>query len=50
MGSTLGDSMFHGYWWRAAHRYGPFDAVLPRRRTDGLLPAPPAAQPVSRPT
>src|SRR5882757_445119 len=25
----LGDSMFHGYWWRAAHRYGPFDAVLP---------------------
>ncbi|GAA5077632.1 L-ascorbate metabolism protein UlaG (beta-lactamase superfamily) [Thermocatellispora tengchongensis] len=24
----LGDSMFHGYWWRAAHRYGPFDAVL----------------------
>ncbi len=29
LGSTLGDSMFHGYWWRAAHRYGPFDAVLP---------------------
>jgi L-ascorbate metabolism protein UlaG (beta-lactamase superfamily) len=24
----LGDSMYHGYWWRAAHRYGPFDAVL----------------------
>jgi len=24
----LGDSMFHGYWWRAVHRYGPFDAVL----------------------
>ncbi|WP_431929805.1 MBL fold metallo-hydrolase [Nonomuraea jabiensis] len=24
----LGDSMFHGYWWRAAHRFGPFDAVL----------------------
>jgi L-ascorbate metabolism protein UlaG (beta-lactamase superfamily) len=24
----LGDSMFHGYWWRAARRYGPFDAVL----------------------
>ncbi|MGW2952450.1 MBL fold metallo-hydrolase [Streptomyces eurythermus] len=24
----LGDTMFHGYWWRAAHRYGPFDAVL----------------------
>ncbi|MEI2731015.1 MAG: MBL fold metallo-hydrolase [Dermatophilaceae bacterium] len=24
----LGDSMFHGYWWRAAHRYGPFDVAL----------------------
>ncbi len=24
----LGDTMHHGYWWRAAHRYGPFDAVL----------------------
>ncbi|UMB67600.1 MBL fold metallo-hydrolase [Mycobacterium paraterrae] len=24
----LGDSMYHGYWWRAAHRHGPFDAVL----------------------
>lgn len=24
----LGDTMFHGYWWRAAHRFGPFDAVL----------------------
>lgn len=24
----LGDSMFHGYWWRAARRHGPFDAVL----------------------
>lgn len=24
----LGDSMFHGYWWRAVHRFGPFDAVL----------------------
>jgi L-ascorbate metabolism protein UlaG (beta-lactamase superfamily) len=24
----LGDSMYHGYWWRAAHRFGPFDAVL----------------------
>ena len=21
----LGDSMYHGYWWRAARRYGPFD-------------------------
>ncbi|MFL5886438.1 MAG: MBL fold metallo-hydrolase [Thermoleophilaceae bacterium] len=24
----LGDTMFHGYWWRMAHRHGPFDAVL----------------------
>ncbi|MGX1128011.1 L-ascorbate metabolism protein UlaG (beta-lactamase superfamily) [Streptomyces glaucescens] len=24
----LGDTMYHGYWWRAAHRYGPFNAVL----------------------
>ncbi|BAX92278.1 MBL fold metallo-hydrolase [Mycobacterium shigaense] len=24
----LGDSMYHGYWWRAARRHGPFDAVL----------------------
>lgn len=24
----LGDSMYHGYWWRAARRFGPFDAVL----------------------
>ncbi|MFI9813900.1 MBL fold metallo-hydrolase [Saccharothrix variisporea] len=24
----LGDTMYHGYWWRAAHRFGPFDAVL----------------------
>ena len=24
----LGDTMFHGYWWRMARRYGPFDAVL----------------------
>jgi len=24
----LGDTMFHGYWWRAARRFGPFDAVL----------------------
>src|SRR3954447_7655394 len=24
----LGDTIFHGYWWRIARRYGPFDAVL----------------------
>ncbi len=24
----LGDTMFHGYWWRMARRHGPFDAVL----------------------
>ncbi|MGW2651386.1 MBL fold metallo-hydrolase [Streptomyces sp. NPDC001393] len=45
----LGDSMFRGYWWRAAHRHGPFDAVLtpingpalcfPHGRPASLLPA-----------
>ncbi len=24
----LGDTMFHGYWWRIALRHGPFDVVL----------------------
>jgi L-ascorbate metabolism protein UlaG (beta-lactamase superfamily) len=24
----LGDTIFHGYWWRMALRHGPFDAVL----------------------
>lgn len=24
----LGDTMFHGYWWRFAQRSGPIDAVL----------------------
>src|SRR4051794_25967150 len=24
----LGDTMFHGYWWRMAHSHGPFDVVL----------------------
>jgi L-ascorbate metabolism protein UlaG (beta-lactamase superfamily) len=24
----LGDTMFHGYWWRIAKRLGPFDVVL----------------------
>ncbi len=45
----LGDTMFHGYWWRMAHRHGPFDAVLvpvngavlgfPHRRPASPLPA-----------
>ena len=25
----LGDTIFHGYWWRMALRHGPFDLVLP---------------------
>jgi L-ascorbate metabolism protein UlaG (beta-lactamase superfamily) len=24
----LGDTLFHGFWWRIARRHGPFDAVL----------------------
>jgi L-ascorbate metabolism protein UlaG (beta-lactamase superfamily) len=24
----LGDTIFHGYWWRMALRHGPFDVVL----------------------
>jgi L-ascorbate metabolism protein UlaG (beta-lactamase superfamily) len=24
----LGDTTFHGYWWRMARRHGPFDLVL----------------------
>jgi L-ascorbate metabolism protein UlaG (beta-lactamase superfamily) len=23
----LGDTTFHGYWWRMVHRHGPFDVV-----------------------
>jgi L-ascorbate metabolism protein UlaG (beta-lactamase superfamily) len=23
----LGDTIFHGYWWRMARRHGPFDVV-----------------------
>ena len=44
----LGDTMFHGYWWRIARRHGPFDAVLvpvngavlgfPHRRPASPLP------------
>lgn len=45
----LGDTIFHGYWWRMAHRHGPFDAVLvpvngavvsfPHRRPASPIPA-----------
>ena len=24
----LGDTIFHGYWWRMARRHGPFDLIL----------------------
>jgi L-ascorbate metabolism protein UlaG (beta-lactamase superfamily) len=24
----LGDTIFHGYWWRMARRHGPFDVVV----------------------
>ncbi len=44
----LGDTMFHGYWWRMTHRHGPFDVVLvpvngavlsfPHRRPPSPLP------------
>src|SRR3954470_12758773 len=44
----LGDTIFHGYWWRIATRYGRFDAVLvpvngavlrfPHRRPASPLP------------
>jgi L-ascorbate metabolism protein UlaG (beta-lactamase superfamily) len=45
----LGDTMFHGYWWRMARRHGPFDVVLvpvngavvsfPHRQPASPLPA-----------
>jgi L-ascorbate metabolism protein UlaG (beta-lactamase superfamily) len=45
----LGDTTFHGYWWRMARRHGPFDVVLvpvngavvgfPHRRPPSPLPA-----------
>ena len=45
----LGDTIFHGYWWRMAHRHAPFDVVLvpingavvrfPHRRPASSLPA-----------
>lgn len=41
----LGDTMFHGYWWRAAHRHGPFDVVL--TPINGPVVSFPHAQPPS---
>lgn len=45
----LGDTMFHGYWWRMARRHGPFDTLLvpvngavvgfPHRQPASPLPA-----------
>jgi L-ascorbate metabolism protein UlaG (beta-lactamase superfamily) len=45
----LGDTMWHGWWWRIARRHGPFDVVLvpvngarlrfPHRRPASPLPA-----------
>jgi L-ascorbate metabolism protein UlaG (beta-lactamase superfamily) len=45
----LGDTMFHGYWWRMTRRHGPFDVILvpvngtvvdfPHRRPPSPLPA-----------
>jgi L-ascorbate metabolism protein UlaG (beta-lactamase superfamily) len=45
----LGDTIYHGYWWRMARRHGPFDAVLvpvngavvgfPHRRPASPMPA-----------
>lgn len=45
----LGDSLFHGWWWRMALRHGPFDVVFapvngalvefPHRRPASPLPA-----------
>src|SRR3954447_9518673 len=45
----LGDTIYHGYWWRMALRHGPFDVVLvpvngavvgfPHRRPASPLPA-----------
>jgi L-ascorbate metabolism protein UlaG (beta-lactamase superfamily) len=44
----LGDTLFHGFWWRMAQRHGPFDVVLapingavvrfPHRRPASPLP------------
>lgn len=45
----LGDTMFHGYWWRITQRFGPIDVALlpvngatarfPHRRPSSPLPA-----------
>jgi L-ascorbate metabolism protein UlaG (beta-lactamase superfamily) len=41
----LGDTLFHGYWWRIAQRYGPFDAVL--APVNGAVVSFPHRQPAS---
>lgn len=41
----LGDTMFHGFWWRIARRLGPFDlAMLP---VNGAVVSFPHRQPAS---
>ena len=42
----LGDTMFHGYWWRMARRHGPFDAVF--APVNGAVIGFPHLQPPSR--
>ena len=45
----LGDTTFHGYWWRMARRHGPFDVVLvPVNGAVLELPAPTTGQPAAR--
>ena len=45
----LGDTIFHGYWWRMARRHGPFDLVFaPINGAGGRLPSPAAAEPTRR--
>ena len=41
----LGDTTFHGFWWRIARRHGPFDAVLVP--VNGAVVAFPHRQPAS---
>jgi L-ascorbate metabolism protein UlaG (beta-lactamase superfamily) len=42
----LGDTMFHGYWWRMARRHGPFDVVF--APVNGAVIGFPHLQPPSR--
>lgn len=41
----LGDTMYHGYWWRITRRHGPFDLVL--APINGSVIAVPHLQPPS---